>query len=179
MEWHQWYPHIIKNKYAEFSGVATRPEFWFWQLSCFSIGLGLFFLSALVPILGLLLLLHILFVFIPTLAVGARRLHDMGQSGHMQWLVLVPLGNIALLVLWCQPTKVNTKYSSIPSSFGQQTTSNPNSTPPAILDGPTPGSSSVTPPGVTEPTSSHENNISRPVQKERPIIYMNNEDERN
>ena len=37
---------------------------------------------------------------IPMLAVGCRRLHDRGQSGWLQLLMLVPCGSIVLIVFW-------------------------------------------------------------------------------
>ena len=176
MEWHQWFPHIIKHKYAEFSGVATRSEFWFWQLSCLIYGFALFFISLLLPFVAIFYLLFSLFVFIPTLAVGARRLHDIGQSGHLQWIILIPvLGGIALLVLWCQPSKANTQYITYSTSLGQQPTPSSSSgpAPPAILDGPTPGNASVTPPGVTDPTPQPSTGDANPSEpKERPTIKM-------
>jgi uncharacterized membrane protein YhaH (DUF805 family) len=39
-------------------------------------------------------------LMIPLFAVGSRRLHDRGQSGWLQMLVLVPCASIALVVLW-------------------------------------------------------------------------------
>jgi uncharacterized membrane protein YhaH (DUF805 family) len=47
--------------------------------------------------------LFTLALLIPSLAVGARRLHDTGRSGWWQLIHLVPLvGQIVLIVFWCQ-----------------------------------------------------------------------------
>ncbi len=46
---------------------------------------------------GLLSSLHGLTVFLPSLAVGTRRLHDTGRSGWWQLLFLIPL--VGLIVL--------------------------------------------------------------------------------
>ena len=41
-------------------------------------------------------------VFIPGLAVGVRRLHDVGKSGWFFFIALIPIiGSIWLLVLFC------------------------------------------------------------------------------
>ena len=49
---------------------------------------------------GVLYGIYVLAVFIPGLAVGVRRLHDVGKSGWMFFVVLIPLiGAIWLLVL--------------------------------------------------------------------------------
>ncbi|MSY40832.1 MAG: DUF805 domain-containing protein, partial [Actinobacteria bacterium] len=42
---------------------------------------------------------------IPTLAVGCRRLHDRGQSGWWQLLLLVPCANIVLIIFWAMAGK--------------------------------------------------------------------------
>ena len=51
---------------------------------------------------GYMYLLYVLAVFIPGLAVTVRRLHDIGKSGWMFLIVLIPIiGPIWLLVLFC------------------------------------------------------------------------------
>ena len=75
----------VLSKYADFSGRATRPEFWWWMLAI-AVGSAVFGIvdsalpyEILQPIFGLLTL-------IPTLAVGVRRLHDTDRSGW--WMAL-------------------------------------------------------------------------------------------
>ena len=60
------------TNYFTFSGRASRPEYWWWVLFTFLLGL--------IPLAGLVTL-------IPTLAVTSRRLHDIGKSG---WLQIIP-----------------------------------------------------------------------------------------
>jgi len=76
------------QKYAQFSGRATRSEFWYFVLGIIIIRTVLGWISQSIQSL------YYLSVFIPLLAVTARRLHDVGKSG---WLQL--LGFVALLVL--------------------------------------------------------------------------------
>jgi len=72
------------KKYADFSGRATRPEYW-WFVLCEVLILGIASLiSDTLP--GLFALALVL----PALAVGARRLHDTGRSGWWLLLMLVP-----------------------------------------------------------------------------------------
>ena len=74
---------------------------------------------------GLLTGIYQLAVLIPSLAVGARRLHDTGKSGWWQLLHLIPLvGTIVLIVFWAtdgdpNPNQhgVNPKQGAMP---GQQ-----------------------------------------------------------
>lgn len=59
--------------------------------------------------------LYSLAVVIPFLAAGARRLHDMGQSGWWQLIVFVPFGGIVLLVFWVQPSGADNEYGPRPA----------------------------------------------------------------
>lgn len=44
-------------------------------------------------------------LLLPSLAVGARRLHDIGRSGWWQLLVLTGIGIILLIIWWASDTK--------------------------------------------------------------------------
>ena len=86
------------NKYATFEGRASRAEYWWWVLFNFLVGLVTF-----VPVLGWIITIALL---IPSIAVGVRRLHDIGKSGLYYLLCLIPLvGSIILLVLFLQPSQ--------------------------------------------------------------------------
>lgn len=108
------------GKYASFDGRATRSEFWWFYLFYALVGIVLVIPGALIMatgaptdgsdsvglgfFIGLLLIIAASVVqlafLIPLLAVGSRRLHDRGQSGWMQLLLLVPCGNIVLIIFW-------------------------------------------------------------------------------
>ena len=90
----------LTQKYADFNGRATRPEFWWFVLFCFILNLVGRVLGPLAFIISLALLL-------PSLAAGARRLHDIGKSGWLQLLWLVPFIGWAILIYWAaQPSAV-------------------------------------------------------------------------
>lgn len=96
------------QQYADFKGRARRKEYWMFFL--FN---ALFAAAATIIdyILGLTIFagLYSLAMFIPSLAVSIRRLHDIGKSGWMYLFVLIPgIGFIFLLILFCldsQPGK--------------------------------------------------------------------------
>ena len=46
-------------------------------------------------------LFWILVNIIPQTAVGVRRLHDTNKSGWMYLFILIPFGNLLLLVFFC------------------------------------------------------------------------------
>ena len=82
------------NNYATFTGRAGRAEFWWFFL--FNL-LASIVASMIWARLGNLVSLALL---LPSLAVGARRLHDIGKSGWFQLLWFVPLIGWLLLIYW-------------------------------------------------------------------------------
>jgi uncharacterized membrane protein YhaH (DUF805 family) len=97
-----WYLAVLK-KYADFSGRARRKEYWMFtlvQLVIFAVLAGL---GMAAKAFSVLYMLYALGTLIPSLAVGARRLHDTSRSGWMLLLGLIPLvGAIIILVFLCQ-----------------------------------------------------------------------------
>ena len=80
------------GKYAKFDGRASRSEFWYFVLFCFVYMFVAGFLLGLTGasqagIDGAILFLMIP-IFIPSIAVAARRLHDINQSGWMQCIFI-------------------------------------------------------------------------------------------
>ena len=85
------------GQYATFSGRAPRSEFWwFFLFQVLAMGVSSLLGDTVYSIAALLLLL-------PALAVGARRLHDVGRSGWWQLLMLTGIGYLVLLYWWVQP----------------------------------------------------------------------------
>ena len=94
-----WYVEVLK-KYAVFEGRASREEFWMYTLVNFIVSVVLHLVS------GVLGGLYSLAVLVPSLAVGARRLHDTGRSGWLLLIGLIPLiGIIVLIVFWVQDSQ--------------------------------------------------------------------------
>lgn len=87
-------------KVVDFSSRASRAEFWFWLLfvmlgeivaaildtAIFARHTGFAPLPSLFTVI----------ILLPTVAVGARRLHDTGRSG---WWLLVALSGIGVVLL--------------------------------------------------------------------------------
>lgn len=87
-------------KYADFSGRASRSEYWWFFLFD---TLGFVGLSMINDVLGLVFYLATL---LPSLAAGARRLHDTDRSGWWLLIGLVPIiGVIVLVVFLVQDSK--------------------------------------------------------------------------
>jgi len=96
-----WYLKVL-GSYAVFSGRAGRKEYWWFLLVSTLIVFALSALGMLIDATWIVTL-YGWAVLLPTLAVGARRLHDIGWSGWWLLLYLVPvLGGLALLVFFIQ-----------------------------------------------------------------------------
>jgi uncharacterized membrane protein YhaH (DUF805 family) len=100
-----WYLKVLKQ-YADFNGRARRKEYWMFVLFNMIFAIVAMILDNILGIAiegvgyGPLYGLYALAVLIPGLAVGVRRLHDVGKSGWMILLALIPLiGAIWLIVL--------------------------------------------------------------------------------
>jgi uncharacterized membrane protein YhaH (DUF805 family) len=90
------------RKYVVFGGRAVRSEYWFFILFQFLVVVALSIVDLVVGT-GVLSSIASLALLLPTLAVGARRLHDTDKSGWWLLIGLIPLiGAIVLIVFFCQ-----------------------------------------------------------------------------
>ena len=108
------------SNYFTFSGRATRAENWWWVL--FTIA-GVVALTIVENVAGIPTLLSGIFrlaTLIPSLAVGARRLHDINKSGWWQLLWFAILIGWIILIVWAikQGDKGSNKYGPDPRSPG-------------------------------------------------------------
>ena len=106
----------VFSNYATFSGRARRAEYWWFVL--FNL-----IVSAVLALLfgnghgmgggGMINSLWSLAVLLPSLAVGARRLHDIDRSGWWLLIGFIPLiGLIVLIVFFA------TRGTAGPNRFG-------------------------------------------------------------
>ena len=91
---------IVTQKYFCFEGRAGRKEFWMWVLAAFIVS----FVLGVIPKVGNILSgLFSLAILLPSLGVTARRLHDLGKSGWMQLLGLIPVVGGLIVLILCIP----------------------------------------------------------------------------
>ena len=103
------FPAAIKtcfNKYADFKGRATRAEYWWFGLFVTLVSAGASIVDATFfgtdfSETGALGALWSLAIILPSLAVGARRLHDINCSGWWQLMLLTVIGIIPLIIMYC------------------------------------------------------------------------------
>ncbi len=93
------------RKYVTFSGRAARSEFWWFFLfnmianAVLSRADGSLFSSGF-DNAGPLASFYSAIIFIPTLAVQVRRLHDLDKSGWWYLIILVPIVGWIVLLVW-------------------------------------------------------------------------------
>ena len=101
-----WYVEVMR-KYAVFQGRACRTEYWmFFPINCliaFVQAFAIAFIGALLGLNDALIKagssIYNLAVLIPSVAVGVRRMHDIGRSG---WWILFQIVNLVMFCLSSQ-----------------------------------------------------------------------------
>ncbi len=102
------------KKYFVFKGRASKSEFWWFQL--------IWVISYIVMIISnneaivFICLGIIIFIAIPLISVGVRRLHDTNKSGFYYLLSLIPFigGLILLFMMIADGTKGKNQYGPDP-----------------------------------------------------------------
>ena len=92
----------VLKKYAVFEGRARRSEYWYFALfnviiviilSILDVAIGTYDAASET---GYISTAYQLAVLVPSIAVAARRMHDVGKSG---WFMLIPIYNFYLSVI--------------------------------------------------------------------------------
>ena len=124
-----WAKRPFEN-YADFSGRASRPEYWWFILAYFVTLMAVSIVEGKVGLSGMIFgaygpitLLLALGVFIPCLAVGVRRLHDTDRSGWWMLISVVPIVGLALIY-----------FLALPGTGGVNQYGSPPDTQPALQD---------------------------------------------
>ena len=106
----------VLSKYVTFEGRASRSELW-WLVLCVFI---IFAVTQIIDGAVILLILRFeafqegggqplssiiaLLIILPNIAVGVRRMHDIGRSGWWLLIALIPIiGSLILLFFYIQP----------------------------------------------------------------------------
>jgi uncharacterized membrane protein YhaH (DUF805 family) len=102
----EYFKQTLTQNYANFEGRVRRKEFWSFTLVSFIISIVLTAIDTLAldtPLgeNGILINIFNLAFFVPSIAIGTRRLHDIGKSGWMQLLYFfIIIGWVWLLILF-------------------------------------------------------------------------------
>ena len=110
--------NVIKNHYADFSGRVGKREFWSYTAVSVLLGFIVNALNYVMPhsmswIVSILALAVGLGLLVPNLAMGVRRLQDIGKEWTFILFGLIPcVGIIILIYFWIQDSQLG------PNQFG-------------------------------------------------------------
>lgn len=97
-------------KYADFTGRASRPEFWWFALFILLSASAFTYLSETAGSI------YSIATLLPFLAVGARRLRDSGNNSWWLFGLLIPVGGIIILgFYWAMPPAKVLTEDSLPA----------------------------------------------------------------
>ena len=111
----------VLRKYADFEGVAKRPEFWWWFLFTVLVSAALSVFNVLpvgegASVGSILVGLWSIATLLPTLAVMVRRLRDAGYDWKNVFWLLVPIAGLIVLALYLSKPSVSKPSLSKPST---------------------------------------------------------------
>jgi uncharacterized membrane protein YhaH (DUF805 family) len=90
-----WFLDPITKHYVDFAGRIGRQEYWMFVLFSIIIQVALDIVR--LDMIGMLVSLGLL---LPSLGLGARRLHDIGKSGWWLLLGFIPIVGWIILIVW-------------------------------------------------------------------------------
>ena len=101
--------NAIMNNYGNFTGRASRSEYWWFYLFTSMVGVFTTFADTIIfdtPIeqVGPIYFFFVVPLIVPVLSVEVRRLHDTGRSGWWILIGIIPLVNcigLIVLIVWC------------------------------------------------------------------------------
>lgn len=100
-----WFMTALR-KYAVFTGRSRRSEYWYFALFYFLILFALSIIDVFAGTMsveaeiGLFSGIFGLAMVVPSIAVGVRRLHDIGKSGWWILIGFIPLVGWIILLVW-------------------------------------------------------------------------------
>lgn len=107
-----WFLNPVMNQYADFNGRTTRQGYWMFALQQFLISIALSIMSGIVD-MPYLTPFFALAIFIPSIAIAVRRLHDIGKSGWWWLIIIIPFIGIIIYIVF-----LATKGDAGPNAYG-------------------------------------------------------------
>jgi len=102
------------KKYVDFKSRDTRKQYWMFYLITLLLSIGLGIVDGVVGANGILAIGFALVSIIPSIAAGARRLHDTNKTGWWQLLYFIPLlgAMIVMIMLVLKTNDEDNRYGS-------------------------------------------------------------------
>ncbi|MDO8674147.1 MAG: DUF805 domain-containing protein [Dehalococcoidia bacterium] len=81
----------VLKKYVDFSGRASRREFWMFLVINIVIAIVLQILANIAGVFNIIYIIFELAIIVPSISVGVRRMHDTNRPG---WWIIIPIIDI-------------------------------------------------------------------------------------
>lgn len=107
----------IQEHYCDFNGRASRSDYWWFVLFTLILSCIFSFIGWFSPKASMIINVIVsLALFLPSLGLGVRRLHDINRSGWWLLLGLLPvIGTIILIVWFCKESQMtDNQYGPVP-----------------------------------------------------------------
>ena len=105
-EFVKWYIGVLK-KYMVFKGRARCREFWMFALFNFIVSILITIAAQIlvnIPVIGAILallpIIYCIAIFLPSIGIWIRRLHDTNRSGWFLLLLCVPIVGVIILIIF-------------------------------------------------------------------------------
>tara|TARA_B100000214_G_C23531322_1_gene429621 strand:+ start:54 stop:428 length:375 start_codon:yes stop_codon:yes gene_type:complete len=114
---------FFKN-YATFTGRSSRSEYWYAFLFLIILGAGLGFIEGFLGLFpyteeSVLAIIAQVFLLVPSIAIIARRFHDINMSGWWYLIAFTIIGLIPVIYWLCKAgDEDDNKYGSNPLNKG-------------------------------------------------------------
>ena len=117
---------LFFSNYVNFRGRSTRSEYWWVILASVIFGFVLGFIGGIMTaakggepstLFTVIFWLVALVLFLPSISLCIRRLHDVGKSGWFLLLALLPIVNFYLIYLYCQPSDGSNQWGEPASNY--------------------------------------------------------------
>ena len=116
---------LFFSNYVNFRGRSTRSEYWWVTLASVIFGFVLGFIGGFITgatgepstLFTVIFWLVELVLFLPSLSLCIRRLHDVGKSGWLLLLAIVPIVGLYLIYLYCKPSDGPNQWGEPASNY--------------------------------------------------------------
>ena len=89
------------NRAFDYESRSSRSEYWWFELAYVLITIPIELIGTALGLGDIPIYIAEIFFLIPSIALGARRLHDIGMSGWWQLIALTVIGLIPLIIWFC------------------------------------------------------------------------------
>ena len=100
------------TNYVNFTGRSTRGEFWWAALFTFLLSIVVTLIARRIPAISYIFSLGL---FLPSLSLSIRRLHDIGKAWPWILISLIPIVGVILMIVYCcRPSDNNNQWGPVP-----------------------------------------------------------------